>query len=169
MNIKTAFSLILLTCIPASLFPQEKTSKELKEERKLEQQKQTETLVNGKDFVFIGTTALPQGGRSVNLTTRSNFMKFHPDLIQSDMPYFGRAYSGAAYGGDAGLKFEGKPEKYTVVRNKKNYQVNAEVKGENDTYKISLSVSFSGNASLTVVSNNRSTITYNGDIAAPEK
>jgi hypothetical protein len=85
------------------------------------------------------------------------------------MPYFGRAYSGAGYGGDAGLKFAGKPEKYTVVKEKKNYQINVEVKSDNDTYKLSLSIGFEGSATLTVISNNRSTISYNGDISAPEQ
>ena len=112
---------------------------------------------------------MPQGGRSVNLTTRSNFMKFHPDLIESDMPYYGRAYSGAGYGGDSGLKFAGKPEKYTVVKEKKYYQINAEVKSDNDTYKISLSIGFEGSTTLMVISNNRSTISYHGDISAPEQ
>jgi len=151
-------------------YSQEKSKQELKEERKLESQQQTETMVNAKTFVFIGRTALPQGGRSVNLTTRSNFMKFQPDLIESDMPYYGRAYSGAGYGsGDEGLKFTGKPENFTITKNKKNYQINAEVKGERDAYKISLSVSLEGSATLSVISGNRSAISYNGTISIPEK
>jgi hypothetical protein len=96
-------------------------------------------------------------------------MKFSPDLIECDMPYYGRAYSGAGYGGDAGLIFKGKPEKFTVVKDKKYYQINAEVKSNNDTYKISLSVGFEGSASLTVISNSRSTISYNGDISTSVK
>jgi hypothetical protein len=147
----------------------QESRKELKERQKIENQKKTEALVNTKEFVFTARTALPQGGRSVNLTTRSNFMKFHPDLIESEMPYYGRAYSGAGYGGDSGLKFAGKPEKYTVVKEMKYYQIHAEVKSDNDTYKISLSVGFEGSTSLTVISNNRSTISYQGDITAPEQ
>ena len=90
MIIRKSLWLILLTLIPCTVFSQEKSKKELKEERKLEQQKKTEELVNSKTFVFTGTTAHPQGGRSVNLTTTPNFVKFSPDEIESDMPFYGQ-------------------------------------------------------------------------------
>jgi hypothetical protein len=168
MKTKLILSMFLV-CLMMSSFSQEKSKAELKEERKLENQKLTEALVNSGEFVFIGRTALPQGGRSVNLASRSNFMKFQPELIESDMPYYGRAYSGAGYGSnDEGLKFTGKPVNYTVTKNKKNYQVNFEVKGERDTYKISLSIGLEGSATLSVISMNRSAISYNGTISAPE-
>jgi hypothetical protein len=81
------------------------------------------------------------------------------------MPFFGRAYAGAGYGGDGGLKFKEKPGTFTIEKNKKEYTVTAVVKGDNDTYKISLSVGFEGNARLTINSNNRSSISYNGNIS----
>lgn len=167
---KTIFVILLgLAALSLRTGHAQENGKASKEAQKMALQQQTEQLVNARTFVFIGRTALPQGGRSVNLTTRSNFMRFHPDLIESDMPYFGRVYSGGGYGGsDAGLQFSGKPEDFTVIRKKNNYQINARVKGENDTYKISLSVSFGGSATLTVIPNNRSTISYNGEISAPE-
>jgi hypothetical protein len=169
MKTKIAIAGILFSLIMSNSFSQEKSKKELKAEQKLERQKQTEAMVNAKEFVFIGRTALPQGARSVDLTTRQNFVKFHPELIESEMPYFGRAYAGAGFGGDTGLKFKGKPEEYTLTRNNKNFMITAKVKGERDTYNLSLSVGFEGNASLSISSNNRSTISYNGDITAPEK
>jgi hypothetical protein len=159
---------IILVLIPASLFSQEKSTKKSKEERKLEQQKQTEELVNSKTFVFTGTMAYPQGGRSVNLTTRPNFVKYNPDLIDSDMPFFGRAYSGAGYGGPSGLTFKGNPSEFNVEKTKKGYQVTAVVKGENDTYNLSLSVGSEGNASLTISCNTRSSMSYSGYISKIE-
>jgi hypothetical protein len=96
-------------------------------------------------------------------------VKFHPDLIRSDMPYFGRVTGSVPYGGGGGMKFEGKPEGYTVAAKKQGYQVNAVVKGENDTYRLSLSVSSEGSTSLAITSNNRSVITYSGEISAAEK
>jgi hypothetical protein len=170
MKTKVLFILALSVLITTAGFSQEKTKKELKAERKIEKQKQTEALVNSKEFLFTARTAMPQGGRSIDLTTNPGSVKFHPDLIKSDMPYFGRVTGSAAYGGrDGGMKFEGKPEGYTVTVKKNGYQVNAEVKGENDTYRLSLSVSSEGSSSLSITSNNRSIITYNGEISAPEK
>ena len=170
MKTKVLFILALSVLITTAGFSQEKTKKELKAERKIEKQKQTEALVNSKEFLFTARTAMPQGGRSINLTTNPGSVEFHPDMIKSDMPYFGTVTGAAAYGGhDGGMKFEGKPEGYTVTAKKNGYQVNAEVRGENDTYRLSLSVSSEGSSSLSITSNNRSVISYNGEISAPEK
>jgi hypothetical protein len=85
------------------------------------------------------------------------------------MPFYGRAYSGVGYGGDEVLKFTGKPENFTIIKGKKNYQVNATDKGEKDNNNLSLSVSFEGSTSLTITSNNRSSISYSGETKASEK
>jgi hypothetical protein len=169
MKTKISVLVALFALILVTGFTQETTKKPTKEEKKAEKQKQTEAMVNAKEFVFVGRTALPTGYKSVNLTTNTNYVKFHPDTIDSYMPYYGRAYSGIGYGGDTGLKFTGKADEYTVTKGKKNYQINAQVKTDKDLFRISLTVSFEGTASLMISSNNRSSISYNGDISAPEK
>lgn len=169
MNPKISVLLVLFLLIGTSLFAQEKSKKQQREERTLEKQIQTEEMINAKEFVFIGRTAIPTGFKTMDLTTNTNYVKFHPDLIESYMPFFGKAYSGIGYGGDNGLKFTGKPEDYTFVKGKKNYQINANVKGINDIFKLSLSVGFEGSATLSIICNNRSPISYNGEISVPEK
>jgi len=169
MKAKISILLILFTLIMITGYAQEKTKKQIKEEKKIEKQNQVESMINAKEFVFTGRYANPTGYKSVNLASTTNYVKFEPELIESYMPYYGRAYSGAGYGGDEGLKFTGKPEEYTFTKGKKNYQVDATVKGEKDTYRLSLSVGFEGSATLTVTSNNRSAISFTGEIAEPEK
>lgn len=102
----------------------------MKEEAKLKKQKEVDLLVNSKEFVFSPRSVSPQGGRSITLTDVSYSMEFHPDLIKSYLPFFGRGYSGIAYGGDNGMDFEGKPKVYTIEKTKKAYVIKAEVKGE---------------------------------------
>ena len=169
MKPKISVLLVLLFFIGTTLFAQEKSKKQLKAERAIEKQQQTEALINAREFVFVGRTAIPTGFKSMDLTSNPNYMKFHPDSIESYMPFFGKAYGSIGYGGDAGLKFGGKPDDYTVTKGAKNYQIDASVKGANDNYKISLSVSFEGSATLSVNSNNRSPISYFGQISPPEK
>jgi len=168
---KTKFSvlMLILSFMFASGFSQEKTKKELKEEKKIEKQRQIEAMVNDTDFVFVARTALPTGMKSVNLTTNSNYVKFKPGLIDSYMPYFGRAYSSVGYGTDTGLKFSGKPEELKIAKTKKGFQIDAVVNSTNDRFILSLNVGFEGSTSLTITSNNRSTISYQGEISAPEK
>jgi spore coat protein CotH len=169
MKAKISILAIILALVMSNGFAQEKSKKQLKEEKKIEKQKLIDSLVNAKTFDFVGRTAMPSGYKSVNLSSTTNYVKFQPELIDSYMPFYGRAYSGVGYGTDEGLKFTGKPEDFTVTKGKKNYSVNATVKGDKDTFRLSLTVGFEGSASLSITSNNRSVISYSGDISAPEK
>jgi hypothetical protein len=146
-------------------FAQEKTKQQIKEEKKLAKQKEVEALVNSKEFEFEGDMAYPQGGRSIDLTTNPNFLRFKNDSIYSEMPYFGRAYAGVAYGGGSGgLDFKGPVKDYSVTKGKKNYIIKAEVRDNSDNYSIILTVYFEGGASLIISSNNRDSINYRGSI-----
>nr|WP_314895631.1 DUF4251 domain-containing protein [uncultured Flavobacterium sp.] len=169
MKKKTAILVILISLLVTASYAQEKSKKQLREERKIEKEKQTTALVDSKEFVFIGKTALPQGFRTMDLTTNPNYVQFQPNKIKSEMPFFGTAYSGVAYGRDGGLNFEGSPQEFTVEKRKKAYQIETVVKGETDVFTLFLSVSFGGSATLTISSNNRSTISYNGEIRPIEK
>ena len=169
MKIKRTISVIFLSLIMAAGYSQEKSKKQLREERKIEKQNQTAALVDSKEFVFVGRTALPQGFRTMDLTTNPNYVQFRPNNIKSEMPFFGRAFSGVGYGSDVGLHFEGTPKEFSVEKGKKSYQIKVVVRGEKDTYTLLLSVFFEGSATLSISSNNRSTISYNGDITAIEK
>ena len=170
-NMKTKMSILVLFLFlnVTAGYAQEKSKKQLRKERKIEKEKQIVALVNSKEFVFIGRTALPQGFRTIDLTTNPNYVEFKPDKIKSEMPFFGRAYSGVAYSRDGGLHFEGSPKEFTVEKEKKAYQIKTVVKGDNDIYTLFLSVSFGGSATLTISSNNRSTISYYGEIRPIEK
>jgi hypothetical protein len=169
MKTKTVILIVMLSLIVATSYAQQKTKKQLGEVRKIEKQMQIKALVDAKTFVFVGRTVLPQGFNSIDLTSNPNYLQFEPDLIKSEMPFFGRAFSGVGYGGDGGLKFEGKPEEFTVENRKKSFEIKATVKGETDVYRLFLTVFLEGNATLTISSNNRSAISYNGAIQAIEK
>ncbi|QBN17689.1 DUF4251 domain-containing protein [Flavobacterium nackdongense] len=158
------FVLVLTIFSVTDVFCQEKSKKQLKEEQKLEKQKQIALLVESKEFVFTVERVIPQGGRTFMPTTEYN-MEFHPELINSYLPYAGRAFN-VGYGGDEGMIFEGQPSVYTVEKTKKAYQIKAEVKGKNDTFSILLTVYFEGNAYLSINSNNRCSISYDGEIEA---
>jgi hypothetical protein len=160
---------VLVVCSGFPVYSQEMSAKEKKEADKKAAQEQVEAVLNAREYVFTGTTAYPTGYRSVNLTTRQNFVKFHPDKVESDMPYFGKAGSSAAYSShsDGGLKFEGKPEDYTFAKKKKNYLVDMVVREAGESYHITLTVQFSGSTTMTIISNDRSPISYDGYLSAP--
>lgn len=145
-------------------FAQEKTKKQIKEEQNAIKQKATEALVDSKEYEFQADMAYPQGTRNIDMTTNSNFLRFQKDTIHSEMPFFGRAYSGVGYGGGGGLDFKGAIRDYSVKKGKKNYTIKANVSDNTDSYTITLTVYFSGNADLSINSSNRSPISYRGRI-----
>lgn len=147
---------------------QEKSKKELKAEQKLNKQKEIETLVQSKAFIFEANFVQPLGGKQTNIQGEGYEVKYSPEEIVSFLPYFGRAFN-IGYGGDSGLNFTGKPEEYTIEKNKKYVLIKTSTKGENDTFLYSLYAYFDGNASLTVNSNQRQTISYTGSIVENKK
>lgn len=159
------FALFIFTNVVEA---QEKSKKQLKEEQKLEKQKQIALLVESKEFVFVPERVIPQSGNAMILTSEYSVV-FHADSINSFLPFFGRGFSGIGYGGDQGMIFEGKPTLFQVEKTKKGYQIKAEVRGKTDFYTMILSVYSDGNAYLTINSNNRSSISYDGDIQVFKK
>jgi hypothetical protein len=158
--------LIALTMGITSGYSQEKLSKKEKKQFRLQE---IENLVNSKSFVFVAKTAMPIGMRPVNLSLDWNYVRFRPELIDSYLPFYGNAYSGVGYSSlDNGIKFTAKPESFTTERNKKSYQVSATVNTENENYRLSLQIGTEGNASLTVTSHNRSTISFMGELRPVE-
>ncbi|KVV14066.1 DUF4251 domain-containing protein [Flavobacterium sp. TAB 87] len=147
---------------------QEKTKRVLKDEQRGITVNQITDLINSQNFVFYARFVEPMASRHINVEGENYTVTYTTDLVESYLPYFGRAYS-IGYGGDGGLKFKGKSESYTVEKKKKYYLISTTVKGENDTFRLTLSVYFEGSATLVVSSNNRSTISYTGEIQALSK
>jgi hypothetical protein len=160
---------LLLSLVITTGFSHGKTTGEKKDEKKLEKQSQLEMMINAREFVFVPRTALPSGMKPVILTRNLYGIKFEPYFIDSYLPFFGRAYSAVGYGNDTGLSFKGKPEKFEIEKKRKTFQVTAVVKGGTDIFRLFLTVGFGGSASLSISSDNRSTISYQGEILAPEK
>jgi hypothetical protein len=144
-------------------FAQEKTKQQIKEEKKIAKQKEIEVLVDSKVFEFQAITAYPLGGRNIDMISNPNFLRFENDSIDSQMPYFGTAFSGAVHN-SGGLDFKGPIHDYSIKKGKKEYTIRAKVKGKADSYDILLKIFFEGNASLSISSNNRSSISYRGSI-----
>lgn len=156
---------MLLFFLSISAFAQEKTKKELKAERDLQKQKEIESWIDARKFDFEAQKVNPQGGRLIILDYNTYFLKFNPEKTTADLPFFGRAFN-VPYGGDGGIKFEGTPENIKVEKKKKSYTIKTSVKGKDDVYNLMLTIFFDGGASLSVNSNNRAFISYDGEIRA---
>ncbi|MBO9583884.1 MAG: DUF4251 domain-containing protein [Flavobacterium sp.] len=166
---KTTLSvfLLLINVVSFSVSAQEKSKKELKQERELQKQNEIKTLIDSQNFVFEAQKATPQGGRLIQLDYNTYFLKFKADSTTCDLPFFGRGYN-VAYNGDGGIKFEGKPENVRIETKKNNTILKATVRGKSDVYDLLFSIFYNGNTTLSVSSNNRGPISYDGIIYAPK-
>ncbi len=145
---------------------QAQSKKELKEQKAKENYAKTKELVNSKNFVFEADWASTQKGRRINLTTNPNFLKVQGDQVIADMPYFGVAQSAIGYSGDAGIKFETAPEKYSVDFNDGKYKITVkfDARNKSENFNTVLTIFKNGNASLSISSNSRNHISYDGKV-----
>ncbi len=159
---------MLFLALSLSVAAQEKTKKELKQERELEKEKEVQSLLDTQNFVFEAQKVTPQGGRLIQLDYNTYFLKFNTENTTCDLPFFGRGYN-VGYNSDGGIKFEGKPENIKIENKKKSTILKATVRGKNDVYDLFFTIFFNGTATLSVNSNNRAPINYDGLVSAPKK
>jgi len=167
--------LVLLAAFVVLLFSvqaqnsEKKSKKELKAEKKELQIAEVNKLVESKNFVFDASTANPMTGRTVNLTSDYD-MTIKNDSVFSYMPYYGVAYSGAAFGSsDSPMSFNKPIEGYTSETTKNGYLVKFKVKNTNDVIDCTFHISETGSTSLSVSSINRQSINYSGDLVKIEE
>ncbi len=160
-NIKLT-ALLLFLC--AAIVNAQSSKKEEKEKLKEKQYQEILELVKSGNFEFVARKANPQRGRQIDLTTNPNFTRINGKSASADMPYFGRAFSAGYGSSDGGIKFDGQMESYDVQNNDKKRRVTIKfkVKGTDDTYSCTLIFSAKENATLSVTSNKRQVINYNG-------
>lgn len=168
MKTKSFILLVLCCFLSLAVKAQEKSKKELRAERALQKQKETESLLNSKNFVFYAEKANPLGYRMIILDYNTYTIKVAEENVVCDLPFFGRGYNVAYGSSDGGIKFEGKPENITIEKKKKSYIVKMTVKGKDDVYNLLFTVFSDGGSNVSVTSNNRASISYDGEIKAPK-
>ena len=160
-------SLISLIIFGLNLTTNAQSSKKAEKEFKKEEQYQRMLkLINTEHYGFRGSKAKPQVGSQIDLTTRSNQLTINNGSAAADLPYFGRAYSGGYSSSDSGIKFDEEMESYDVSKNDKKHKaiIKFKIKGTDDTYTCTLSITGPNSAFLSVGSNKRQIITYTGII-----
>src|SRR5690554_1404470 len=122
------------------------------------------TRLDSTNFESLPNTMLPMAQASKNLVGSEYSVRFSQEMIVSDLPYYGVAHRGKGVGRDKGMRFQGRPTDFSVQDSEKGYQINASVKTDDDRFDISMHVSKSGYATLTIESKNRESISYDGEV-----
>ena len=125
---------------------------------------ETENLVKSGSFVFKAQTAMPNGGRLINLTEGYD-LRVSKDTINAYLPFYGKAYSIPYGSNEGGIKFTSTDFNYTLTPKKKgSWDITIIPKDYRDVQQIYLNISSSGYANLQVVSLNRDQISFHGYI-----
>jgi hypothetical protein len=155
---------ILLTLGVCAQKAERKSRKAIKAERESIIFAKIDSMIMAKDFNFVARSANPMQMQAVQLTSEYH-LKVNGDSVFVFLPYYGRAYQADFSSTDGGIKLADAMKAYTVKQQKSNYEIRFEAENRRDTYRFYLTIGKGGYASLTVNSNHRQTIIFNGVIA----
>jgi hypothetical protein len=163
--LKTAILLSVLTCC-GHFIGHAQSAKDSKDDKAARKAVFITSLVDSQHYVFIAQSASPMTGRTRQLTSDYS-LKVSTDVIISDLPYYGRAYSAPVDPSQLGIQFTSKAFSYTKSSRKKGgWDIVIKLKDSHDVQQMLLTIFENGHASLQVLSNNRQAITFNGSIKA---
>jgi hypothetical protein len=159
--------ILTVTLLIASVstgFARQISKKEQREAEDEIRQQQIEQVLNSDNFIFKAGYAIPMGGRPVNMSSDPGYARFSKEMMDGNLPYFGRVTAAIGLSGELAVKFKDKPQTFKIEKRKKSYDVEATVRGKNDFYNVSLIIPLDGSSTLTITGNSRGTISYRGQI-----
>ncbi len=123
--------------------------------------------IENRELVVDVDRMLPMSGPSRSLTS-SYSLEINGDKVNSNLPYFGRAYS-VPYGGGDGLVFESTITDYqSSFDNKGKATIEFKTKTDEDQFIYRVEIFSNGSSSINVTSENRQSISFSGT-ASPKK
>jgi hypothetical protein len=159
---KTVLLIAFLSCCLTISFAQDS-----KADKKAKQEAEIRQIIDSQNFVFKPQTALPMGGQSRQLTSDYD-LRVTKDKVVSYLPYYGRAYSSTPGTSVGPLDFTSKNFEYNITPTKKNdgWDIVIKPKDGQQVREMLLTAFKNGSANLTVTSNDRQNISFNGYITA---
>ena len=126
---------------------------------------ETKLLIDGQRYFFLAQSMYPNRGGMRQLTVGYN-LKVTKDTLKSELPYFGRAYQ-AGYGSEGALEFTSLEFDYKTAKGKKNtWEITITPKDVKNCREMILTIYENGSADLKVLSNEKESISFKGNIAA---
>lgn len=123
-----------------------------------------EQAIAADNWIFVADRALPQRGRSRNLTGQYE-VRCSKDTITAYLPYFGRAYSGPVMETRSPLDF--KTTDFTISKeqnDKGRWNIKVIPKDYREVQSFDFTLFSNGSAQLNVQLTSRSPISFNGSV-----
>ncbi|RYG07216.1 MAG: DUF4251 domain-containing protein [Chitinophagaceae bacterium] len=147
----------------------------------------TAKIVEAKTYTFVARSATPlnvqdisaimsrmpggmQGGGTINLNETYYEVKVTPDSIIAFLPYYGRSFSAPINQTEGGVKFNSKKFEYKSTKGRKRgWDIVIDTKDAKENYRLSLNIGEEGYATLSLNSNNKQSISYQGYLKENEE
>lgn len=127
---------------------------------------QMENTVQERNFTYVAKTVETMRTGSANRVDNPGYLKMEGDQVDMELKYFGSSQVSMTYGRAEGLRVVGTATDITTSRNEagKSYDLDFNVDNKTETLQCNLRIFSGKRAVLTVNSNLRSTIRYDGII-----
>ena len=167
--LKYLLSVLIVLFISGPVSAQEnKSRKEIREERQAKRIEEVKKMIQDTSFVFSPSNAQPMTGGTIQLDFYFS-ARVKGDSIYSYLPFFGVAYH-VEYGSRTSpLSFELPLHNYELTVEAEHYNIRFEVKNKNDHIRFNFQISKLGFASLAINSTHRQSISYYGRIEKEEE
>lgn len=137
------------------------TERQEKENARVEALKK---IIEDQHYVFVAQSTTPMNGRTRQLTSTYQ-VKVTKDTIDSDLPYFGRAYTAPIGETQGGIYFTTKDFEYSKKDGTKGgWDIIIAPKNVKNVDRMILNISNSGYGTLQVTSNTRQMISFYGQV-----
>ncbi len=164
-------ALILIAGTGFTLQAQKNNSKgkKSKQEEKNAKFRGIQKLIESRSFVFDAERAMPSGGQPVELTANSGQLIVKNNMVFASLPYIGHAYTSMYGNQHVGMNFKGKMDdiKYKVNEKKRKVYFSFKVT-DDDSYNVSMEITYNGGCSVTIISQRKSSISYSGKVSVYE-
>lgn len=125
---------------------------------------EVENILASGNYTVRMNTATPSGGRLINLNGNYTITVRNDSAI-SYLPYYGRSYRAPMSPDESGIKFNEPIKDYTLTTSRKGmFLVKMEIRNQYDSYTVNMDISPTGNASVRINSNNKTPISFYGDL-----
>jgi len=147
----------------------------------------TAKIVEAKTYTFVARSATPlnvqdisaimsrmpgglQGGGAINLNETYYEVKVTPDSVIAFLPYYGRSFTAPINQNEGGVKFNSKKFDYKGKKGRKRgWDIVIDTKDANENYRLALNIGDEGYATLSLNSNSKQSITYQGYLKENEE
>lgn len=124
---------------------------------------EVQNMIDAHRFRFVAETVNPLRGRFRTLTTPYDVV-VSKDSVVAYLPYYGRAYTAPLDPSQGGIKFTSTNFTYDVSNKNNKWNVLIKPGAGEDVQQLNFTIFSSGSATLSVNSNSKEPISFNGHI-----